>query len=76
VAREILSVLQISSIRVVFIIVQSLRLLRFSWSEGFWPAAFPSAGPGGVESCLGALLDDVPLELGEGAEDVEDKFSA
>jgi hypothetical protein len=32
--------------------------LRFSRSERLWPAAFAAAGPGGGESCLGALFGD------------------
>src|SRR4051812_45767091 len=40
------------------------------------PAALPPAGPGGGEAREGPLSDDVPLELGQGAEDVEDELAA
>src|SRR3954463_10952832 len=35
-----------------------------------------SAGPGRVEPGPGPLADDVPLELGQGREDVEDQLPA
>jgi hypothetical protein len=31
---------------------------------------------GSLQPCIGSLPYDVPLKLGQGAEDVEDKFSA
>jgi hypothetical protein len=34
----------------------------------------PASRPGGRQACLGALPDDVPLELRQGAEDVEDEL--
>ena len=40
------------------------------------PAALLSAGPGRVEPGPGPLADDVPLELGQGGEDVEDQLAA
>src|SRR5208337_5650861 len=39
-------------------------------------AAFASAGSSGCESCLGALPDDVALELCESSKDMEDELSA
>src|SRR3954470_16183570 len=38
------------------------------------PAALPPARPSGGEAGEGPLADEVPLELGEGAEDVEDEL--
>jgi hypothetical protein len=40
------------------------------------PAALPPAGPRRGEAREGPLPDEVPLELGEGAEDVEDERPA
>src|SRR4051794_32044051 len=40
------------------------------------PAALPPACPGSGEAGEGPLPDDVPLELGQGAEDVEDELAA
>ena len=40
------------------------------------PTAFASAGTGSSEACLGALPDDVALELRESSKDVEDELSA
>src|SRR5208337_2223929 len=39
-------------------------------------AAFASPGTGSSEACLGALPDDVALELCKGSKDVEDELSA
>src|SRR4051812_19351379 len=44
--------------------------------EGFSPAALASPGPGSGKSCLGALADDVALELGKGAKDIKDELPA
>src|SRR5215213_4808266 len=44
--------------------------------EGFAPAALASSGSGRGKPGLGALADDVALELRKGAEDVEDELSA
>jgi hypothetical protein len=74
VAREIFSVLQISSI-VLFLSSYS-AIAICARGKRFWPAAFPSTGPGGVESCLGALPDDIPLKFCQRSEDVKDQFSA
>lgn len=40
------------------------------------PAAPPSAGSGRVEPGPGPLADDIPFELGQGGEDVEDQLPA
>ena len=40
------------------------------------PAALLSTGPGRVEPGPGPLADDIPLELGQGREDVEDQLAA
>src|SRR3954471_19432065 len=40
------------------------------------PAAHPPAGPRRGEACEGPLPDDIPLELGQGPEDVEDELPA
>src|SRR6476620_1455590 len=40
------------------------------------PAALPPAGPRRGEAREGPLADDVPLELGQGPEDVEDELPA
>src|SRR3954452_20221582 len=44
--------------------------------EGFSPAALASPGSGRGKPGLGALADDVTLELRKGAEDVEDELPA
>src|SRR3954451_24100579 len=44
--------------------------------EGFAPAALASPGSSSCKSGLGALADDVALELGKRAEDVEDELPA
>src|SRR3954466_9155075 len=44
--------------------------------EGFAPAALASPCSGRGKPGLGALADDVALELGKGAEDVEDELAA
>src|SRR3954451_12717711 len=40
------------------------------------PAALPPAGPRRGEAREGPLPDDIPLELGQGPEDVEDELAA
>jgi hypothetical protein len=44
-------------------------LIGFFRGERFWPSAEPSAGPGGIEPCLGALPDDISFKLRQSAED-------
>src|SRR4051812_12509126 len=45
-------------------------------SEGFAPAALASSDPGCGKPSLGALTDDVALELRKCAEDMEDELPA
>ena len=47
----------------------------FVSSSGGRPPSLP-AGPGRVEPGPGPLADEVPLELGQGREDVEDQLPA
>src|SRR5215218_3657956 len=44
--------------------------------EGFAPAAPASPGSGSGKTGLGTLTDGVALELGKGAEDVDDELPA
>src|SRR4051794_34882260 len=44
--------------------------------QGFAPAAPASSGPGRSKPSVGALANDVALELRKGAEDVEDELPA
>ena len=55
----------------------SRRKLDLAGSAGeLRPAAFATAGTGSSEACLGALPDDVALELRKGSKDMEDELSA
>src|SRR4051812_34813620 len=40
------------------------------------PAKQPATSPRSRQACVSALADEVSLELGEGAEDVEDELTA
>src|SRR5208337_1046901 len=44
--------------------------------KGAVPAAHPPAGPGGGQAGEGPRAGDVPLELGQGPEDMEDELAA
>src|SRR5215213_1323222 len=59
-----------------FVGVELFHQSDLSGGEGFSPAALASSGSGRGKPGLGALADDVALELGKGAEDVEDELPA
>src|SRR3954469_14236937 len=56
--------------------VELHRELALLGREQLRPAAEPSARPGCGQARLGALTDEVALELGEGAEHMEDQPAA
>lgn len=59
--------------RELAVIVQPLRRADLLTRELWGPAALPASGAGGGEARGRALGDQVSLELGERAEDVEDE---
>src|SRR5262245_37661965 len=58
----------------VFVEGQSLGLFLLVEQPG--PAAKPAAGPSCGKAGGGPLADEIPLELGQGPEDVEDELPA
>src|SRR5215207_9794274 len=59
-----------------FVSVELFHQSDLFGGEGFAPAALASPGSGSDKPCLGALADDVALELRKGAEDMEDELPA
>src|SRR5215207_20720 len=59
-----------------FVSVELFHQSDLLGGEGFAPAALASSGSGRGKPGLGALADDVALELRKGAEDVEDELPA
>ena len=60
---------------VPLILGKAAQLLDLLGGEQLGSAKQPAACPGCHKACVGALPDEVPLELSQRAEDVEDQLS-